>query len=104
MLEIAEHFISDHGGLGAFTALLVLKIGEIIWHYFQSRDSKLNDLKCALERNTITMLAIQKDLRTFKTDLRRAFFALKKVSGDDWPEIAEEIEERFKHDDEQPRG
>lgn len=92
-MDLLEHYLTDHGGFGAFAALLVLKIGEMIWSYFRNRDASLADLKCALEKNTITMAAIQNDLKKFKHDLRRAFIAIKHVSGDKWPEIVKEFED-----------
>lgn len=88
-----ERYLTDHGGLGAFGALLVLKVGEMIWHYFQSRDASLKKLQVALEKNTVTLTAIQSDLKKFKVDMRRAFIALKKVSGDKWAEIAREFDD-----------
>lgn len=99
-MELVEKFLTEKGGLGAFGALLILKVGEMVWHYIQSRDANLKSLQCAVEKNHKTLVAIQHDLKRFKIDLRRAFHALKKVSGDDWHEIAEEIETKFKHEGE----
>lgn len=92
-MDIIERYLTEHGSVGAFGALLILKIGEMIWNYFRSRDASLTDLKAALEKNTLTMSAIQMDLKRFKKDLHRAFKALKKVSGDKWPEIVKEFDD-----------
>lgn len=90
-----ETYLTDHGGFGAFAALIVLKLGEMIWGYFKNRervtDSTLRKLACDLEKTQMTLVAIQSDLRKFKLDMRRAFHALRKIAGKDWPEVAEEI-------------
>jgi hypothetical protein len=95
MLEGVESFLTDHGGMGAFVALILLKVGEMLWSYFRNRnkvtDETLQELKCALEKNTITLNAIQSDLKKFKLDLRRAFHAIRRLSGKDWANISEEL-------------
>jgi hypothetical protein len=92
-----ERFLTDKGGLGAFGALLILKVGEMIWHYFQSRDASLQSLQCALEKNTVTLVAIQGDLKKYKVDINRAFTILKKVSGDKWPEYIRDFDDLDSH-------
>jgi hypothetical protein len=87
-----EGFLTEHGGMGAFAALLLLKVGEMLWNYFRTRDTALDRLKQALDENTKSTLAAQADLKKFKTDLHRAFKVLKKLSGDKWPEIMQEME------------
>jgi hypothetical protein len=96
-MEIIEHYLTDHGGMGAFLALFVLKIGEMIWTYFSTRDANLKTLQCAIEKQTATLIAIQKDLKKFKHDLRNSFTAIKKIAGDKWPEIARGFEDLQDH-------
>lgn len=86
---------------------LLFKIGEFLWTMLKKK-SELSDLSVerlthALEINTgavkkleIELNHIKQDLSQiprFKSDLRRAFLALRIMSGEDWPKIRAEIME-----------
>lgn len=91
-----ERILTEHGGAVGFVALLALRLGELIWGYFKNRDSKVDALKTALDSNLLAVRDVQKSLEDFRIDLRRAFFAIKTVSGDKWGSIAQELEDKFK--------
>ena len=97
MIELIEQTLSEHGGAAAFSLLLLLKIGEMIYNYVKEKakvtDSTLQDHKVALDRNTQQVIALQIEMKKMRTDLKHAFFALKELSGKAWPTIAEKIEE-----------
>ena len=90
-----ENYLTEHGGLGAFCALILLKVGEMIWNYFKNRervtDDTLKKLVFELQQTNLALNSMQADVKKLKLDLRRAFYALKRLSGKDWPSVAEEL-------------
>lgn len=99
MLPQVEEYLTAHGGAAGFAALLALKIGEMIWKYFSTRDANFKTMQCALEKNTEAVLHMERDFKKFKHDLRKAFVALKTISGDKWPEIAREFDDLRPNDE-----
>lgn len=98
-----DNFLAAHGWVG-IAALIVLKLGEMIWNYFRKRERltdgnisalrlSYKELKIAIDSNTRAQLGQSEDIKKIKTDLRRCFFAVKKLSGDSWAEIAAEMKE-----------
>lgn len=94
MEELTKTLV-EHGGAAGFGALFLLKLGEMVWNYLKNRekltDDTLTALKVALEENTAEMHVVQNEMCKLKLDLRRCFFVLKKVAGDNWPKLAEEM-------------
>ena len=94
-MDQIQKILLEQGSALGFFALLLLKAGEMIWSYFRTRekvtDDSIQQLKCALEKNTATLLTAQVEMQKLKLDLRRAFYAIKKLSGADWVKIAEEM-------------
>lgn len=92
------HILSDRGGFGAFAALLVLKIGEMVWNYFRQKEKitadSLAELKMALAKNTDMTTHLSMDIAKLKLDLQRCFFALKHITGDEWDEIVAKIKSK----------
>lgn len=91
-----ERLLTDHGGMGAFAALIILKIGELIWSYLKTRDKvtddSIHELKCSVEKAVQQMAHVQSQLHKVNLDLRKAFYALKKVLGPvRWAEVSEEM-------------
>lgn len=92
-MELFEHYLTDHGGMGGFLALAALKIGEMIWKYFRDRDANFQTLQASVEKENIILLSIQGDVKKMQTDLNRAFTILKKLSGDKWAEFARDFDD-----------
>ena len=90
-----EAALTAHGGLFGFGALFVLKLGDMAWKYFRDRekltDDSIKDLKCELEKTREALALAQSDMHKLKLDLRRCFYAVKKISGENWAKIADEF-------------
>ena len=93
MLPQLEEYLTAHGGAAGFAALLLLKAGEMLWKYFSERDANLKTMQCTLEKNTAALTALDKDLKKYQHDLRKAFIVIKKLSGDKWAEFARDFED-----------
>lgn len=94
MNELAQLLVEKGGAFGII-ALLLLKVGEMIWGYFRNREKLTNDqldqLKLAIKENTEALARSRSEMKKLKLDLRRCFFVLKRLTGESWPEIANEM-------------
>lgn len=86
---------------------LFLKISEFLWNMAKKK-SDLSDLSIekltvalnhstsAIEKLEHEIISVKKDIAQiprFKHDLRRAFMAIRIISGEKWPKIREELME-----------
>lgn len=99
------------GILAAISVMLALnflaKLGEFLWKFREKKDalteSGIEKLTNAVHLNTMTTEKLEVrlnhlehallDVKKFERDLRRVYTALKKISGEQWPEIRKEIME-----------
>ncbi len=87
--ELAQ-MLWEKGGTAGIGILILFKIGEWIVGYFRAKEKTTDDsIKALMDSLSLTRVEIKK----LKLDLRRCFYALKKVSGDAWPKIAEELKQ-----------
>jgi hypothetical protein len=94
-MEELQKLLLEQGSALGFGALFLLKTGEMVWKYLRRKEKITEDsishLKCALEKNTAELVSSQVEMKKLKLDLRRAFYAIKKLSGASWVQIAEEM-------------
>jgi hypothetical protein len=100
MFPVIEQFLTEKGSLGAFLCLIILKLGEYVFHFIRNRvkvtDDTLVALKVSLDKNTLELAATQVEVKKFRQDLRKAFFAIKKVAGDEgWAKLSSEMNDKF---------
>lgn len=91
-----------------FLALhLVIKIVEFLWAFKEKKDlvteSGIEKLSQAVQQNTWASEKLEARIKQLEhtlgvvdklqTDMRKAFIAIKSISGDNWPKIREEIME-----------
>ncbi len=103
---------SQHGsstllaGIAVMLCLhFVFKVGEFLWNMLKKK-SELSDLSVeklttainhgtnAIEKLEHELISLKKDMAQiprFKHDLRRAFMAIRIISGEKWPKIREEL-------------
>jgi len=81
---------------------LLMRVGEFLWRFKERKDQltekTIQSLARAVESNTLALAKIDADLKSLnlgklKTDLRRAFHAVKLLAGDKWSPIRKEIME-----------
>lgn len=84
---------------------LVARVGEFLWKLKEKKDSAtekgIESLTLAVNLNTkaaedlkdriIALEGAVGDVTKVKLDIRRAFFAIKAIAGDNWPEIRKEM-------------
>lgn len=86
---------------------LVVKVGEFLWKMKEKRDSvsdaTVDKLTIAVDKMTYSLETLQvrcgtleksiSDIDKIKTDLRRAFTAVRLLAGEDWTKIRKELDE-----------
>ena len=79
---------------------ILLVIAKAVWDFMKRKvDTSENTTKQntdAIIALTASVQALQKEIAVIpkvQTDLKRSFLALKKLAGDNWPEIKKEFED-----------
>jgi hypothetical protein len=119
MGELMEKLITElfgNGVAGLLAAICVLtslnllaRLGGFLWNLKANREKlsdetiqKLTDAVAfntsSTERNTLQIVQLEKTLAEIpklKSGLRRAFSAIKKIAGKEWPNVQKEIQDEI---------
>lgn len=106
-----EEILKDGGGLSAIVVVLclhlVVKIGQFLWAFKEKKDavteSGIEELSKAVRECTSTITKLECRIREIeqvslnldkmKVDIRRAYLAIRLVTGDKWGDIRKIIME-----------